>query len=126
MITVPLYRQWVRQETKKENEEISYLMFSRPVTGIQAGRTIDIAFAVKVEESCEYTFTAPKSPYISVYFPTETESKLKFIVQGPYRTTPNRSSVPADDKDNIDLAEQTASLLRDSVIELGDAGKTKF
>lgn len=111
---------------KKENEEISYLMFSRPVTGIQAGRTIDIAFAVKVEESGEYTFTASKSPYISVYFPTETESKLKFIVQGPYRTTPNRSSVPADDKDNIDLAEQTASLLRDSVIELRDAGKLNF
>ena len=111
---------------KKENEEISYLMFSRPVTGIQAGRTIDIAFAVKVEESGEYTFTASKSPYISVYFPTETESKLKFIVQGPYRTTPNRSSVPADDKDNIDLAEQTASLLRDSVIELRDTGKLNF
>lgn len=111
---------------RKENEEISYLMFSRPVTGIQAGRTIDIAFAVKVEESGEYTFTASKSPYISVYFPTETESKLKFIVQGPYRTTPNRSSVPADDRDNIDLAEQTASLLRDSVIELRDTGKLNF
>lgn len=111
---------------RKENEEISYLMFSRPVKGIQAGRTIDIAFAVKVEESGEYTFTASKSPYISVYFPTETESKLKFIVQGPYRTTPNRSSVPADDRDNIDLAEQTASLLRDSVIELRDTGKLNF
>ncbi len=111
---------------KKENEEISYLMFSRPVTGIRAGRTIDIAFAVNVEDSGEYTFTASKSPYISVYFPTETESKLKFIVQGPYRTTPNRSSVPADDMDNIDLAKQTASLLRDSVIELRDAGKLNF
>lgn len=112
--------------SKKENEEISYLVFSRPVTGIQAGRTIDIAFAVTVEQSGEYTFSASKSPYISVYFPTETESKLKFIVQGPYRTTPNRSSVPADDKDNIDLAEQTAALLRDSVIELRDSGKLNF
>ena len=113
-------------DIKKENEEISYLVFSRPVTGIQAGRTIDIAFAVTEEENGEYTFVPSKSPYISVYFPTETESKLKFIVQGPYRTTPNRSSVPADDKDNIDLAEQTASLLRDSVIELRDAGKLNF
>ena len=111
---------------KKENEEISYLVFSRTVTGIQAGRTIDIAFAVTVGEKGEYTFISAKTPYISVYFPTETESKLKFIVQGPYRTTPNRSSVPADDKDNIDLAEQTASLLRDSVIELGDSGKLNF
>lgn len=111
---------------KKENEEISYLVFSRTVTGIQAGRTIDIAFAVTVGEKGEYTFTSAKTPYISVYFPTETESKLKFIVQGPYRTTPNRSSVPADDKDNMDLAEQTASLLRDSVIELRDSGKLNF
>src|SRR5699024_560056 len=77
-------------------------------------------------EKGEYTFTSAKTPYISVYFPTETESKLKFIVQGPYRTTPNRSSVPADDKDNIELAEQTASLLRDSVIELRDSGKLNF
>ncbi|MCD8109519.1 MAG: ATP-binding protein [Clostridiales bacterium] len=112
--------------SKEESEEVSYLVFSRPVTGVQAGRTIDIAFAVTVEESGEYTFLASKSPYISVYFPTETESKLKFIVQGPYRTTPNRSSVPADDKDNINLAEQTAALLRDSVIELRDAGKLNF
>ena len=112
--------------SKKENEEISYLVFSRPVIGIQAGRTIDIAFAVTQEENGDYTFTPAKSPYISVYFPTETESKLKFIVQGPYRTTPNRSSVPADDKDNIDLAEQTAALLHDSVIELRDSGKLNF
>lgn len=111
---------------KKENDEITYLVFSRPVIGIQAGRTIDIAFTVSVEKSGEYSFKASKSPYISVYFPTETESKLKFIVQGPYRTTPNRSSVPSDDKDNIDLAEQTAALLRDSVIELRDSGKLNY
>ena len=111
---------------KKENEEISYLVFSRSVTGIQAGRTIDIAFAVKEAENGDYNFEQSKYPYISVYFPTETESKLKFIVQGPYRTTPNRSSVPADDKDNIDLAKQTAALLRDSVIELRDSGKLNF
>ena len=112
---------------KKEKEEIiSYLVFSRPVAGIQAGRTIDIAFTLNVTEDGKYDFKPSKYPYISVYFPTETESKLKFIVQGPYRTTPNRSSVPADDKDNIELAKQTAQLLRDSVIELRDAGKLDF
>ena len=66
---------------KEENEEVSYLVFSRPVTGIQAGRSIDIAFAVTVEETGEYSFKPAKLPYISVYFPTETESKLQFIVQ---------------------------------------------
>lgn len=112
-----------KEKRGKKEEQISYLVFTRPVTGIQMGRTIDIAFTVSIGEAGEYTFRKSKYPYISVYFPTETESKLKFIVQGPYRTTPNRSSVPADDKDNIQLAEQTAKLLRDSVRELRDAGK---
>lgn len=110
------------QKDKKE-EQISYLVFTRSVAGIQGGRTIDIAFTVSVDEKGEYQFRKTKYPYVSVYFPTETESKLKFIVQGPYRTTPNRSSVPPDDKDNIQLAEQTARLLRDSVRELRNAGK---
>lgn len=97
-------------DSKKDKEEvISYLVFTRPVKGIQAGRTIDIAFTLNVGEDGKYDFKPSKYPYISVYFPTETESKLKFIVQGPYRTTPNRSSVPADDKDNIELAKQTAA-----------------
>lgn len=114
-------------DSKKDKEEVvSYLVFSRAVKGIQAGRTIDIAFTLNVGEDGKYDFKPSKYPYISVYFPTETESKLKFIVQGPYRTTPNRSSVPADDKDNIELAKQTAALLRDSVIELRDAGKLDF
>ena len=114
-------------DRKNDKEEIvSYLVFSRAVKGIQAGRTIDIAFTLNVSEDGKYDFRPSKYPYISVYFPTETESKLKFIVQGPYRTTPNRSSVPADDKDNIELAKQTAELLRDSVIELRDAGKLDF
>lgn len=112
-------------ENDKE-EDISYLIFSRTVQRIQAGRTIDIAFALNVKEDGEYDFKPSKHPYISVYFPTETESKLKFIVQGPYRTTPNRSSVPADDGDNIELAMQTSQLLRDSIIELRDSGKLDY
>lgn len=112
-------------ESDKEGD-VSYLIFSREVKGIQAERTIDIAFALHVGEDGGYEFKPAKNPYISVYFPTETESKLKFIVQGPYRTTPNRGSIPADDEENIELAEQTSQLLRDSMIELRDNGKLDY
>lgn len=121
--TNPVANTGMKKEKDKKEEEILYLVFSRPVSGIQTGRTIDIAFTVSINENDEYQFRRSKYPYISVYFPTETESKLNFIVQGPYRTTPNRSSVPGDDKDNIALAKQTAQLLKDSVTELRDAGK---
>ena len=104
-------------------KENSYLVFSQPVTRNSIKRSVDIAYAVDVKESGEYEFKSAKSPYISVYFPTETESKLKFIVQGPYRTTPNRSSVPADDKDNVYFAARTAKLFRTSVIQLQKMNK---
>ena len=104
------------------DEIISYLKFSRRVEKY-AQRTVDIAFPLKFDRDGTYQFIKAASPYVSVYFPTETESKLDFIVQGPYRTTPNRSSIPAADEDNIMLAEETAKLLRESILELRESGK---
>lgn len=102
---------------KSDAVEISYLKFSRRLN-IDSSRTIDIAFPVIRIGENHFTCVKAKSPYISVYFPTETESKLDFIVQGPYRTTPNRSSIPADDSDNIILAQETSILLIDALKEM--------
>ncbi len=109
--------------TGSESEElISYLKFSRHIAKY-AQRTVDIAFPIRIAADGSYHCIKAPSPYVSVYFPTETESKLDFIVQGPYRTTPNRSSIPAEDADNIMLAQETATLLRESILELREAGK---
>lgn len=107
------------ESNKEASEEISYIMFSRPIDRVSK-RTVDIAFPVVVKEDKSYECKITKHPFISVYFPTETESKLGFIVQGPYRTTPNRSSIPADEEANIFLAKITAGLLRDALIEMRD------
>ena len=101
-------------------KDVSYLKFSRAIQGTP--RTVDIAFPVVIKND-EYECQKARDPYVSVYFPTETESKLNFIVQGPYRTTPNRSSIPADDRDNCRLARETATLLRASILELKQMGK---
>ena len=97
-------------------EMISYLKFSRRLEKYPL-RTVDIAFPIKEDNGVYQCIKAP-NPYVSVYFPTETESKLDFIVQGPFRTTPNRSSIPSDDADNIYLAKETAILLRESILEM--------
>lgn len=110
--------------SNNQEESISYLTFSRPIETTQnTNRTIDIAFPVKLDANGGYDFQRSTYPFISVYYPTETESKLNFIVQGPYRTTPNRSSVPADNEENLNLAAQTLKLYRDSLLELRDSGK---
>lgn len=102
---------------KKRANETNYLVFSKPIDGEfqenASSRTVDIAFLITKDNKC-----ISKEQYVSVYFPTETESKLNFIVQGPFRTTPNRTSIPADNPENIKLAAKTAELLKESIIEL--------
>ena len=59
---------------------------------------------------------------LSVFFPTEKETFLGFIAQGPYRTTPARDNVPAHDPANQALVRETAVLLADVLRELRAAG----
>ena len=87
----------IESEDDKTDESLSFIKFSMPIDSMVSTRTIDVAFTVATDKEGKTTFQKAKNPYISVYFPTETESKLDFIVQGPFRTTPNRSSVPADE-----------------------------
>jgi hypothetical protein len=62
-----------------------------------------------------------RSP-LTVYFPTEKETFLGFLIQGPYRTTPARDNVPGHDPSNQALVRQTALLLTDVLRELRDEG----
>ena len=107
---------------QNREEEISYLKFSRRIDSV-SNRTVDIAIPVSKSLTGDYQYLPPPTPYTFVYFPTTTESKLHFIVQGPYRTTPNRANIPADNEDNIRFAKETAILLRDAILELRDSGK---
>ena len=59
------------------------------------------------------------SPLI-VSFPTEKETFLGFLVQGPYRTTPARDNVPGHDPSNQHLVRETAALLGDVLRQLRD------
>ena len=110
-------------EKDKDNApELAYLLFSKyfELNGVM--RSVDIAFAYTEGKNGEHEFIKAPDTNIFVYFPTGTESKLNFIVQGPYRTTPSRSEIPINNE-NIFLAEKTAELVYESVLKLRDAGK---
>lgn len=104
--------------TQGGNTSVSYLVFSRKTNA--ANRSVDIAIPFQKDLENKYNFQKADNPYVSVYFPTEKESKLDFIVQGPFRTTPNRGSIPEDNEENQQLAELLAELLKDSLMELRD------
>lgn len=57
-----------------------------------------------------------------VFFPTQKETFLGFLLQGPYRTTPARDNVPDHDPWNEALTGQAARLLTGVLTELRDDG----
>ena len=113
-----------QQDGKSEVDE-EWLVFSRPVTtddGDEA-KPVEIAFSCAQDEesSSQRVRRVDQSPLV-VFFPTDVETHLGFLVQGPYITTPSRDNIARDDDWNRSLVVQTASLLRDSLCWLRDQG----
>ena len=93
-----------------------WLVWHRPVEGHEAQR-IEIAFRLEAGR----IVPVADSP-LTVFFPTEKETFLGFLIQGPYRTTPARDNIPGHDPSNQALVLQTAALLTDVLRELRDDG----
>jgi len=102
----------------KRHRPQEWLVWSRQVEGFgELSQRIEIAFRVAAGRIIE----CGSSP-LTVFFPTEKETFLGFLVQGPYRTTPARDNIPEHDPSNQALVRQTAVLLADVLHELRDDG----
>ena len=94
-----------------------WLIWSRPLDQLgHAGRQVEVAFQVRGQ------IVAQASAPLVVYFPTEKETSLGFLVQGPFRTTPARDNVPEHDPANQALVGETAALLTEVLADLRASG----
>jgi hypothetical protein len=100
----------------RRNEE--WLAWQRPVAEFP-GYRVEVAF--RVDPVTGQLGACAASP-LSVFLPTEKETFLGFLVQGPYRTTPARDNVAEHDPSNQALVRATATLLIDVLLELRDDG----
>jgi hypothetical protein len=82
---------------------------------------VEIAFRVILSHGQYRLVKRDDSPLV-VFFPTQKETFLGFLIQGPYRTTPARDNVPEHDPSNQALVRETAVLLADVLTELRDDG----
>ncbi|MGE3992655.1 sacsin N-terminal ATP-binding-like domain-containing protein [Pseudorhodoplanes sp.] len=100
------------EQEGKATEEERWLVFSREVfhDGQPVGHA-EIAFSLSVEPKANYAIQPlPESPLV-VFFPTILQTNLGFLVQGPYRTTPSRDNIPANEQWNQDLVRLTSELI---------------
>lgn len=96
-----------------EDQDESWLLFTHsaaPEEGEHDGK-IQLAFKVELEdeESCERIAKIERSPLVA-YFPTDLDTRLGYLIQGPYRTTPSRDNILRNDEDNKRIVILTAEL----------------
>jgi len=108
------------EEGRKTNEE-RWLIFQQSVPNSDS--TVEIAFKLEADEKTKQDVIVPvNQSSLFAYFATERETRLHFLIQGHYRTTPSRDNVLVDDKFNKTLVTETARLLVRSLDDLKPMG----
>jgi hypothetical protein len=104
----------------RENQE--WLLWHRPLDALgQPAQRVEIAFPLRAGIDARALVRRESSPLV-VFFPTQKETFVGFLMQGPYRTTPARDNVPEHDQWNQALAGETARLVAGTLAELRDDG----
>jgi hypothetical protein len=83
-----------RVTVARDQRREEWLVWHRRVAD-HPGERVEIAFRLGGGQVSPVT-SAP----LTVFFPTEKETFLGFLIQGPYRTTPARDNIPGDDPSN--------------------------
>lgn len=105
-----------------EVERHDCLIWSRELQEIGIpGRHAEFALWVeRSEDDGQLTPLRLPDPPLVVFFPTEKETHLGFLFQGPFRTTPARDNVPPRDETNRAIVEQAALLIVEMLNDLRD------
>lgn len=110
--------QMIGQKDNSEDEEENWLLFQADVTDMVLPLSDSVRFKVQIaflllytnDDSLPDVKPLNHSP-VTAFFPTKMESNLGFLVQGPFRTTASRDSVPDSVKFNIRIAERVGELV---------------
>ena len=115
------HRVTVIGEKNDQDEEENWLLFERSVMAPDNSNYVHIEVGFKLEVNQEDNTAFIKkindSPLV-VYFPTKKDTRMGFLIQGPYRTTPARNDILENDDWNKKLIEETAELVVQSLRQL--------
>jgi hypothetical protein len=76
---------------------------------------LEVSYKVEKNNGNSETIVPIEDAKLIVFFPTEKITFLNFLIQGPFKTTPNRENIPLDDEQNNYLIEKIAELTAESL-----------
>lgn len=112
------------QKNATEDEE-NWLVFERPVAVPDKSEHVSVEIGYRIEtdnKDGKATVVGIDRSQLVVYFPTQKDTKLGFLIQGPYDPTTSRDNILSDDDWNDKLITETAELVVDSLQHLKEMG----
>ena len=101
-------------EKEDEIQSERWLIFDKALDRDRS-RKLEIAYLLVHDSQSKKDKIIPASDVkLFAYFPTEKETHLRFLIHGPYDTTPARDNI-RNDKWNRELIEETATLVSDNI-----------
>ena len=104
-----------------QDENESWLIFERPVKVPDKSDQVSVEVGFRLETSDKDKkegIVRENNSRLVVYFPTEKDTRLGFLIQGPYRTTPARDNILRDDDWNKELIKETAELVVEALRQM--------
>jgi len=117
-----VYRVSIISKIEQEEDFEKFLVIKKPIKIETYNLTVEIAYRIGTDEAGKEIIEKEKDSKLIVFFPTEKVTYLNFLIQAPYKTTPNRENIPLDDDQNQYLIEETANLVADSISIIKELG----
>ena len=119
------HRVTVIGEKNDQEEEENWLLFERSVMAPDNSNHVHIEIGFRLEvnqkDNTECIKKINDSPLV-VYFPTKKDTRMGFLIQGPYRTTPARNDILENDDWNKKLIKETVELVVEALRQLKKIG----
>lgn len=110
----------ISKSNEKENVD-RYLIFSKDDSGTE-GRREEVAYKLNETGEGEEKVEPVRKSELIVFFPTKKDTYLDFLLQGPYKTTPNRENIPLRNEENEKIIDESADLVSESLLRIREMG----
>jgi hypothetical protein len=114
-IEIPNEENTERVTLLSETESEEYLVIRKPIIIEGKKLSAEIAYKLGKDENGEEKIIPEPNSKLIVFFPTERVTFLNFVIQGPFKTTPNRENIPLDDEQNKIILEEIGNLIAESL-----------
>ncbi len=114
----------ISQVNKQDNLR-DYLIFKKiiKIDGTELNTELNIVVAFLLDTDTDTDTVVPvRDSKLFVFFPTNETTGLKFLIHAPYKTTPNRETIPFGDTQNKIITNELSILISESIESVKNNG----